>query len=182
MRSTCSKTNFMRYVLYFSSLLWFALLFGCNLGSSDKPAPNPPSPPNAPPPPPVESKEVYLPGLELAIMQNLWNGCNQIDYIFYELPISTSVDDNASAQVQLRHVSDSPVPVSMKQRCAKPIGHVFYKQDGVDLLEADIYFATGCTFYVFMKKGKPVFSNVMTQEGVAHFNQIISSVQGQISQ
>jgi hypothetical protein len=105
-------------------------------------------------------------------MKILWDNSNQVDYIFYELPISTSLNDQYSIQQSLRHVSDTAVPLNVKNNC-KPISRVFYKKDGEDLMEAEIYFSQGCSFFVFFKEGKPFYSNLMTNDGVTHFNNIL---------
>ncbi len=116
--------------------------------------------------------QVYLPSISLDEVQILWDNCNQVDYIYYELPISTSLNDQYSIQQGLRHISEAPVPLSFKKRC-KAISRVFYKNEGEDLIEAEIYFSPGCSFFVFFKEGKPAYSNLMTEAGVMHFNDIL---------
>lgn len=122
--------------------------------------------------PSVTQEKVYLPSVTAEELKVLWDNCNQVDYLYYELPISSNLDDQYSIQQSLRHVSDAPVPLGVKNSC-KPIGRIFYKQDGEDLMEAEIYFSAGCTFFVFFKDGKPASSNLMTDAGVKHYNQII---------
>jgi len=126
-------------------------------------------------PGPVVRADAYLPSITMPELQQLWKNCNQMDYIFYELPISSSVNDNASAQSHLRHISDTPAGMKEKDLCGKAIGRIFYKSDGEDLTSAEVYFAGGCAFYVFYKDGKKTYSNLMTPEGVNHFNQIIAT-------
>ena len=121
---------------------------------------------------PATQNEAYLPSITLEEMEFLWNNCNQVDFIYYELPISTSLNDQYSIQQSLRHVSDTPVPLNVKNNC-KPISRVFYKKDGDDLMEAEVYFSQGCSFFVFLKNGKPQYSNLMTDNGIKHFNDII---------
>jgi len=127
---------------------------------------------------PVVLSDAYLPSIPMTVLQNLWTTCNQMDYIFYELPISSSVNDSPSAQAHLRHISDTPVSITEKNRCKKAIGRVFYKNNGEDLIESDIFFGGGCAFFVFYKKGKPTYSNVMTPAAVDHFNQLIAAANG----
>lgn len=124
-----------------------------------------------------ESNKTYLPSISLEEMQDLYKTCNQIDYLFYELPISSSINDQNSAQVHLRHISEEPVPTEVKNNCGKAIGRLFYKKDGEDLIESEVYFSSGCTFFVFFKNGQPAYSNIMTPDGVNHFNQILETVQ-----
>ena len=127
---------------------------------------------------PAIEHELYLPSITLEELQALWNTCNQIDYLFYDLPISSSVNDSQSAQAHLRHISDSPVRADVKKRCGYAIGRVFYKADGEDLLEAEAYYSGGCAFFVFFKDGKPASCNLMTPAGVNHFNQMVVTALG----
>lgn len=127
---------------------------------------------------PVVLPDAYLPSITLDELTNMWQVCNQIDYLFYDLPISSSVNDIQSAQAHLRHISDTPVSMKEKERCKKSIGRIFFKSDGEDLIEADAFFGGGCAFFVFYKGGKAVYSNLMTPDGVNHFNQIISAATG----
>ncbi len=162
-------------------------LFACNnTQSTEAKKTNPPSVQNTPTQPktpektggPVVLADAYLPSITMVELTGLWNTCNQMDYIFYDLPISSSVNDSQSAQAHLRHISDTPVSMREKNRCTKPIGRLFFKSDGEDLIEADAYFGGGCAFFVFLKKGKATYSNLMTPEGVNHFNQIIATATG----
>ena len=122
--------------------------------------------------PPQTQKEIYLPSISVPEMKTLYHNCNQVDFIYYELPISTSLNDQYSIQQSFRHISESPVPLAVKNRCS-PISRVFYKKDGEEIMEAELYFAKGCSFFVFFKEGKPAYSNLMTDSGVKHFTNII---------
>jgi hypothetical protein len=122
--------------------------------------------------PDTSQNQIYLPSISMEELKILWDNCNQVDYIYYDLPISTSLDDQYSIQQGLRHISETPVPLNVKNNC-KPLGRIFYKDEGEDLIEAEIYFATGCTFFVFFKEGKPAYSNLMTGDGIKHFTDIM---------
>ncbi len=126
----------------------------------------------------VDAYTAYLPSITTDEMEILWKTCNQMDYIFYELPISSSVNDSLSAQVHLRHISDSPVRNEVKTRCGKAMGRIFYKAEGEDLMDAEVYFSGGCAFFVFYKNGKATYCNLMTPDGVNHFNQLIAAASG----
>jgi hypothetical protein len=129
---------------------------------------------------PLAQHEPYLPSITQEEIEILWEKCNQIDYLFYDLPISSSVNDRPSSQAHIRHISDSPVRAEVKKRCKKPIGRLFYKTDGEDLIEAEAYFSGGCAFFVFFKGGKETYCNLMTPDGVNHFNQIIAAASGKM--
>ena len=119
-----------------------------------------------------QQDQLYLPSISMDDLKVLWDNCNQMDYIYYDLPISTSLSDQYSVQQSLRHISDTPVSQSVKDNC-KAISRVFFKQDGEDLMEAEIYFSNGCSFFVFFKEGKPAHSNYMTDAGIKYFNDIL---------
>ena len=123
-------------------------------------------------------QQVYLPSLPMEELKLLWDNSNQVDYIYYELPMSTSLDEQASIQTQLRYISDTPVPLSIKNNC-KAIARIFYKQDGEDIIESDLYFSENCYFYVFFKEGKPVYSNLMTDVGKEYFGNMLRQILGQ---
>ena len=119
-----------------------------------------------------QEDQVYLPSISMDDLEVLWENCNQMDYIYYDLPISTSLSDQYSVQQSLRHVSDTPVSQSVKDNC-KAISRVWFKKDGEDLMDAEIYFSNGCSFFVFFKEGKPAHSNYMTDAGIKYFNDIL---------
>lgn len=149
--------------------LFFAtLIFACST-SDNKNEPKPEVSTQSP-------DQAYLPSITMEELKNLWDNSNQVDYIYYDLPISTSLSDVYSIQQSLRHVSETPVPLEVKNKC-KPISRVFYKNSGKDLMEAEIYFSQGCTFFVFFKEGKPAYSNLMTNDGVKYFNNILTKAQ-----
>ncbi len=160
-------------------LLVLALFFAC--GNSNSQEATAESNTNTPVQEPANTEagydQVYLPSITVEEMKSLWTSTNQIDYIFYNLPISSSIDNNPSAQVHLRHVSDTPANNTTIARCPTGLGRAFYKASGEDLLEAEIFFSEQCAFFIFYKNGKATYSNLMTQEGVNFFNQMVSAVE-----
>lgn len=129
---------------------------------------------STPAPKQIDGNQQYLPSISVEEISTMWTECDAIDYVFHNLGISSSVDDNPSARVHLRHISEAPASIKDQQRCPKGIGRLFYKTQGEDLIEAEVHFGGGCAFYVFHKNGKAVYSNLMTPAGVDHFNQIIA--------
>lgn len=117
----------------------------------------------ATPSPPV----VTLPSIPLDTMQMLWEKCDYVDYLFYQLPISMSLNEQTSIRYSLRQVAAEPAP--LKPEC-KPIGRIFFQVKGENAAEADIYFSPGCTYFVFYENGKKTYSNYMTQEGIQYLN------------
>ncbi len=169
-----------RLILILCSMLFLACQASTSEGDGNQNTPSAETPAaSVEKAPSAENAEIYLPSIPIPEIQKLWNDCNQVDYLFHSLPISTSLDNNPSVRVHLRHISETPVPLFAKERCGNPIGRIFYKQDGSDLMEADMYYSQGCTYYVFLHKGKAVYSNLMTPEGLEFFNQLFASVQNQ---
>jgi len=115
----------------------------------------------APPPQPT------LPSIPLETVEYLWANCDYVDYVFYELPISMSLDNQRSVQYVLQHISDAPAPLLPE---CKPIGRIFYQVKGENVLMADLYFSQGCTYFVFLENDKPKYANYMTEKGVAYLN------------
>lgn len=110
----------------------------------------------------------------LETMQKLWNECDHVDYIFYDLPISMSLDEKASIQYSVRHVADEAAP--LKPEC-KPAGRVSYHIKGNIALEGDFYFSNGCTYFVFFKDNKKAYANYMTDDAIQYFNNNIQQAQ-----
>ncbi|MCR9285921.1 MAG: hypothetical protein NXI23_00880 [Bacteroidetes bacterium] len=111
-----------------------------------------------------------LPGLPLETIQYLWENCDYIDFLFYELPISMSLNEKSSIQYALRHISADAARLDPNCRA---IGRVFYQVKGENFLEADIFFQQGCTYFKFLKDNKPVFANYMTDDGIKYMNENI---------
>ena len=103
------------------------------------------------------------PMLPVAEHQWLANNCDYIDYLYYELPMSMSFHEKASIVSAIAHISDQPAPMSIP---CKSIGRVSYQQNGEIRLEAEMYYAKGCTYFVFLKNNKPVYGNAMTPAAI----------------
>ena len=108
-----------------------------------------------------------LPSLPMVTLEYLWNNCDFIDYVFYELPISMSLDNQKTIQYVLGHIAEDPAP--LRPQC-KSIGRIFYQVDGENVLEADMYFSEGCTYLAFREGGEVKYANYMTQDGVNYLN------------
>jgi hypothetical protein len=81
--------------------------------------------------------------------------------------MSMSLDEKTSIQYAIRYIAEDPA--ILKTEC-QPAGHVIYQINGNIALEGDFYFSSGCTYFVFMEKQKPVYANFMTDEGIKYFN------------
>ena len=145
------------FILLFASILFAFSCKNSNAtgGADAKTAPvtNPASP--AP----------TLPSIPAETVQKLWDECDYIDFVYFELPISSSMQDKAAIQHALRHIAAQPAP--LLPNC-KPIGRIFYQIEGANFLEADIHYGQGCNYLVFYQNGKKIYSNYMTQDGITY--------------
>jgi hypothetical protein len=117
--------------------------------------------------PAVPEGSLVLPGLPIEQLKDLWEKCDFVDYIFYDLPISMSLDRKNTIQYALSHIASEPAPIPPS---CKPIGRIFYQVDGENVLESDLYFTQGCAFFVFLEDGKKKYCNYITQEGAKYLN------------
>jgi hypothetical protein len=119
---------------------------------------------------PKAAESTQLPPLPLELMKQLFNECTLIDIVFYDLPMSMSVDQKSSIQGTLRQIADS-APV-LNPAC-NPVGHITYQINGQIFLESDFYYSEGCTYYVFYKDRQRLYANFMTQEGANSIGNLI---------
>ena len=122
-------------------------------------------------PAPAAPAATNLPGIPMEILQNLWDNCDGVDYVYFDLPISMSLDNKPAIQNALSQVARQPAP--LLPQC-KPIGRIFFMIKGENVQMAELYFSTGCTYFVFLDKDKPAYSNYMTPQGIQYFNNIFS--------
>ncbi len=118
----------------------------------------------------VSQSTESLPSLPLEVLQKLYDECTLIDYVFYELPLSMTVDQKPSIQNSLRHIADTSP--ALKASC-KPVGHITYQISGHIVLEADFYYSEGCTYYIFFENREKRYANYMTQEGANSIGNLI---------
>lgn len=125
----------------------------------------------APAPAPAEKPVATLPSIPLERLQYLWENCDYVDYVFYKLPISMSLDNKESVRNALSHVASEPAP--LLPQC-NSIGRIFFVVKGNNELMAEMYYSPGCTYFVFLKDEKPAYANYMTPEAVQYFNNIFT--------
>ncbi|MEN0005953.1 MAG: hypothetical protein AAF798_17515 [Bacteroidota bacterium] len=120
-----------------------------------------------------------LPSIPEATMQQLFEQCDYIDYVFYYTNFSISQNEQASIRATLAHVSPQPAP--MNPNC-KPMGRIFYQVQGENVAEADFYFSQDCLYYIFMENNKPKYGNYMSEQGFTFFKNIFAQIQQQQQQ
>ncbi len=115
-----------------------------------------------------------LPSMSQEEMMYLFNNCDYIDYVFYSTNFSISQNTQESIRSMLNMIS--PTTATLNPNC-KAIGRVFYQVKGENYAEADLYFQEGCTYLVFLEKNKPIAGHILTDQGVAYFNNIFQRAQ-----
>ncbi|GAB4244823.1 MAG: hypothetical protein Kow0027_04750 [Saprospiraceae bacterium] len=142
----------------------FALLFlvACQ-NSTDNTSSEAPAQAESTPPPAQE----MLPAMPADVKQKLFNECTAVDYIFYDEPFTMSLVEKPAIQYVVSHIGDAPAAINP---ACKPNGHITYQINGDIFLEADFYYANGCTYFIFTKKQQKVYASNMTQEGLGYIN------------
>jgi hypothetical protein len=149
---------------YFIILIAGMLLGGCNDSSS----PTTEEPASATPTqqPATVDAPVY-PSFPVKKVENLFQHCDYIDYIFYDLPISMSIKEKPAIQYNITHIGSQPA--RQLPNC-KPVGRLFYQVKGENVEQAELYFSQGCTYFVFLENDQPKYGNMMTDKGIEYLN------------
>ncbi|MCB0569669.1 MAG: hypothetical protein KDC66_07905 [Phaeodactylibacter sp.] len=121
--------------------------------------------------PPAKGEHLY-PSVPLDTLTMLWEQCDFIDYVFYYTNFSVSQNTKEDIRNAIRFISEE-VPL-INPDC-KPLGRLFFQVEGENRLEADLYFNEGCTYFVFLDKGKPAYANSMMPSGINFFNNVFTS-------
>ena len=148
--------------------LLFLLLFRCSSGTN--------SPKNdhsdAGTSPDTFAEGAY-PSIPDSTMQMLWEQCDYVDYVFYDLDFSMSQEQRTEIRKALQHISRTPPEIDPSCR---PSGRIFYQAKGENVAEADIYFNEKCRFYLFYKDGKKAYANALTPRGIAFYEYVLNTV------
>lgn len=124
-------------------------------------------------------KGITYPSVKQEMMEELWEKCDHVDYIFYEHNFSMSLDEKASIQQLITFVSTDGAIIG--ESC-KPIGRITFYGDGDILQDADFYYTDECKSFRFHENGKPVYANFITAKGHQHYNQIFDNIKVQSQQ
>ena len=125
---------------------------------------------------PVIQKSPYdgLESMPFDQIKFMHSNCDQIDYIFNELPISMALSDKSAVQNNITFISPEPV-VSPDLNC-KPLGRQLFYSKGELYIEADLFFDDQCKFLVFLEDQKPKYTCKLTQQGINFYNNIMQQV------
>ena len=112
-------------------------------------------------------------GIPKDVVTQLFNECDYVDHIFYNLPFSLSQDDPAAIKAGLQFLSipQEPTDISI---CTTPLARISYQVKGEIIAEADIYFNETCRLFVFIEDNKPKYVNPLNQQGLAFYQNILS--------
>ena len=155
----------MKYYNPLLILLAIMFLSACNSSPSATNTQKPPSQISQ------QSNGVKLESVPVELMQKLFNECDYTDYIFFDLPFAMSQSEKGSIVANLNYISQTPVGVVPSQ--CKPIGRQMYHINGEIVAEANVYYNDVCKFYVFVDGDKPLYGNLMTQEGDNFFKSML---------
>jgi len=120
-----------------------------------------------------EVKVSTLPSITFEEMKEIYEGCDFIDIIFYNVEFSMSVNNKTNIQKMVGFVSTNVAKVNPD---CKAMGRLFFQKNGELLVEADMYYDDQCQYFVFQKNGKNAYANYITTEGQAYFAKIFSQV------
>lgn len=119
------------------------------------------------------TSSVSYPSIPLDTLMMLWEKCDYIDFVFYNLSFSMSQDEKEGIQSTLRHIAED-VP-KINENCA-PLGRIFFQVDGKNAAEADFYIGENCLYYIFYENGKKTYANLMTESGKNFFANIFAQM------
>ena len=122
----------------------------------------------------VASSTTTLDGLPTEILRNAVQNCNNIDIIFYNLPISVNQSDQNSVRGSLGFIGQK---ATQNVGGCPSIGRIFYNSDSGTVAEADIHFSDNCYYFGFLENNQVKYANEITPEGINFFSQLINSAQ-----
>jgi len=118
-------------------------------------------------------KATPLPSITLEEMQLLYDKCDFIDFIFFHMDFSMSVNTKSNIQKVVTFI-DKPQP-NPAITCPA-MGRLVYQSNGEILMEADMHYEKDCYYFTFYKDNKKVYLNKMTEQGKNYFQQMFNQV------
>lgn len=106
-------------------------------------------------------------------MKKLYENCDYIDFIFYHMDFSMSVNAITNVRRVVTFVDKAQPAANLT---CPAIGRIIYLDDGELLIEADMHFGKDCQHLVFYKDNKQVYANRITPQGIAYFQQMFNQV------
>ncbi len=118
------------------------------------------------------SAPANLPPLPGNVLMALFPQVTQVDFVFNQLPVTTTGNGN-DAKSALTMISADSVAV---QGCSPAFASMVFTGGDRMLFTGEVYFTNGCTYFRISYEGKK-YANLMTDGGFQYFNQIIRHVQ-----
>lgn len=115
-----------------------------------------------------------LPPIPIKEIQTIYDLCDFVDFIFFELPFSMSYDNSGSIKTSLKWVGQE---TPLDNPNCKALARMIFQNDGEIMAEAEIYVSDQCAHFIWLKDGEPKYANKMTQTGYDHYKKIISQFQ-----
>ncbi len=163
----------MKNLLYF---LFITLFFACSNAEPKTPE----EAQVATPAPAVAATpaQVLYPSIPFEDLKYLYDNCDFIDYVYYDLPISMSLSEKPSIQNTFVQVSQQPA--SVHPSCGKSgIARITYQIKGDIVAESEMFFTDNCKYFVFYEDGKPKYSNLITPQGIEYLENLFKSISTQ---
>lgn len=124
----------------------------------------------------VSNNAGSLPPMPKERLQNLWDNCDYIDFVFFDLDFSMSQEEKSAIQGTVAGIgANAP---TLNPAC-KPIGRVFFQVAGKNVEEADLVMGQGCVYYIFQENNKPAYANLLTERGFKFYQDVFTQVLGQ---
>ncbi len=115
-----------------------------------------------------------LPSLPADKARALWDSCTLIDYVFFDYPISMSLDQQQSIRAVLRHIGGS-APAVLSSVC-QPVGKVYYQIQGRIAWHASLFLSEECAYFVFYEGEEKKYANLMTSEAYQFYTKTLAGV------
>lgn len=169
-----------RIILVITLSFFMMACEGCQKGTSSTTdtAVTTPAPAETPAAPATAASATY-PSIAGETVKMLWDKCDYIDFVFYYLNFSMSQKVQNSIRATIAQISTA-VP-EIDPNC-QPIGRIFFQAEGVNIMEADIFYSNGCAYYIFYEDGKYAYANQMLPTAEKFYDNIFKQVQGQQKQ
>lgn len=124
----------------------------------------------------VSNNAGSLPPMSTERLKYLWDNCDYIDFVFFDLDFSMSQEEKSAIQGTIAGIgANAP---TLNPAC-KPIGRVFFQVAGKNVEEADLVMGQGCVYYIFQENGKSAYANLLTERGFKFYQDVFTQVLGQ---
>lgn len=120
-----------------------------------------------------------LPAMTREDINALYAATEKVDILFYNLPVSVSQDDAASAKNTVTYIA--PVAPPAGSNCPS-MARLSWISGGAIIKEANVHIDSTCAYLVFVEKEQPVAQNAMEAPGQDFFRSVISQARQRMGQ